>query len=285
MQENNNQIITVRPAVEAVYKYMYQGQERQDELGLNLDSFKWRNYDYAIGRFNKIDRFSDKYYEDTPYHFSKNNPIYFIEMAGDSIITKNLYIKDKSNNYIYKSQIKAFEFFINTNTGKKYLSLFASKGQKIAGFLFKDDGKYHKKGIDLSFGGEPDGANNGDTGVGNNNNGKPNDNGRYSIEINIQGGDDFDVLSTLTHEIFIHADRDVKDILDNGILDNSNIDKDLRKKRFISRHHFQENRDARKKDGTLYSTMGYQILKQGNKKYKKYENNKKVWNSMWHFTY
>ena len=31
------------------YPYKYQGQERQNELGLNWDSYKWRNYDYAIG--------------------------------------------------------------------------------------------------------------------------------------------------------------------------------------------------------------------------------------------
>lgn len=37
------------------YKYKCQGQERQDELGLNWDSFKYRNYDYAIGRFMSID--------------------------------------------------------------------------------------------------------------------------------------------------------------------------------------------------------------------------------------
>jgi len=105
MQENNNQIITVRPTVEAVYKYMYQGQERQDELGLNWDSFKWRNYDYAIGRFNKIDRFAEKYYEDTPYHFSKNNPIYFREMAGDSIRVAQVMIYDNINNTNYKQQL------------------------------------------------------------------------------------------------------------------------------------------------------------------------------------
>ncbi|MFW0739157.1 DUF6443 domain-containing protein, partial [Flavobacterium sp. T12S277] len=41
-------------------KYKYQGQERQDELGLNWDSFKWRNYDMAIGRFMSIDPLAEK---------------------------------------------------------------------------------------------------------------------------------------------------------------------------------------------------------------------------------
>ncbi|MNQ60222.1 hypothetical protein D3C85_744940 [compost metagenome] len=44
-----------------------------------------RNYDPAIGRFFNIDRFAEKYDENTPYHYGKNNPIFFIDIQGDSI--------------------------------------------------------------------------------------------------------------------------------------------------------------------------------------------------------
>jgi RHS repeat-associated protein len=54
------------------YKYKYQGQERQDELGLNWDSFKWRNYDYAIGRFMSIDPLAQQYEYNSPYAFQEN---------------------------------------------------------------------------------------------------------------------------------------------------------------------------------------------------------------------
>jgi RHS repeat-associated protein len=54
------------------YKYKYQGQERQDELGLNWDSFKWRNYDYAIGRFMSIDPLAEEYVYNSPYAFAEN---------------------------------------------------------------------------------------------------------------------------------------------------------------------------------------------------------------------
>ncbi len=37
------------------YKYWYQEQERQTDLDLNWDSFKYRNYNYAIGRFMSVD--------------------------------------------------------------------------------------------------------------------------------------------------------------------------------------------------------------------------------------
>jgi RHS repeat-associated protein len=65
-----------------INKYKYQGQERQDELGLNCDSFKWRNYDYAIGRFMSIDPLAEKYSYQSPYNFSENRVIDGREIEG-----------------------------------------------------------------------------------------------------------------------------------------------------------------------------------------------------------
>jgi RHS repeat-associated protein len=64
------------------YKYKYQGQERQDELGLNWDSFKWRNYDYAIGRFMSIDPLTEEYDDWTPYAFAGNQVVHSRELEG-----------------------------------------------------------------------------------------------------------------------------------------------------------------------------------------------------------
>ena len=63
-------------------KYKFQGQERQDELSLNWDSFKWRNYDYSIGRFMSIDPLAEKYYHNSPYAFSENRVIDAFELEG-----------------------------------------------------------------------------------------------------------------------------------------------------------------------------------------------------------
>ena len=63
----------------------FQGQEEEKELGKNTYAFQWRDYDPAIARFNKIDRFAEKYYDQSPYNFTKNNPIVFQEVKGDSI--------------------------------------------------------------------------------------------------------------------------------------------------------------------------------------------------------
>jgi len=64
------------------YQYKYQGQERQDELGLNWDSFKYRNYDYAIGRFMNIDPLTEQYNTWSPYAFSGNRVIDAREIEG-----------------------------------------------------------------------------------------------------------------------------------------------------------------------------------------------------------
>jgi RHS repeat-associated protein len=64
------------------YQYKFQGQERQDELGLNWDSFKWRNYDYAIGRFMSIDPLTEEYNTWSPYTFSGNRVIDARELEG-----------------------------------------------------------------------------------------------------------------------------------------------------------------------------------------------------------
>ncbi len=68
-----------------VNKYKYNGKEYQDELGLNFYDYGARNYDPALGRFMNMDRFSEKYVDVSPYHYTKNNPVFYIDMRGDSL--------------------------------------------------------------------------------------------------------------------------------------------------------------------------------------------------------
>jgi RHS repeat-associated protein len=66
-------------------KRLFNGKELQDELKLNMYDFGNRNYDATIGRFFNIDRFSEKYLDNTPYHYTKNNPVFFVDIKGDSL--------------------------------------------------------------------------------------------------------------------------------------------------------------------------------------------------------
>ncbi|NDJ00139.1 hypothetical protein GWA97_13705 [Flavobacterium sp. LaA7.5] len=74
----NNVTTSSDPAL----KYKYLGQERQDEMELNWDTFRYRNYDYTIGRFFGVDPISEQFYTISPYQFAHNNPIWKIELEG-----------------------------------------------------------------------------------------------------------------------------------------------------------------------------------------------------------
>lgn len=79
----------------------------QDELGLNTYSYGWREYDPAIGKFNRLDRFSEKYSELSPYNYAANNPLLYREIAGDSINV---------------SRLMAFDQVTNANTTQKIIN-------------------------------------------------------------------------------------------------------------------------------------------------------------------
>lgn len=64
------------------FKYKYNGQEYQDELGLNWTAMDFRNYDPVIGRFFNIDPMSELAPSITPYRFAYNNPISFNDPSG-----------------------------------------------------------------------------------------------------------------------------------------------------------------------------------------------------------
>ncbi len=64
------------------YKYKFQGQERQEDLDLGWDSFKYRNYDYAIGRFFNVDPLAEKFPYMTVYQFAGNKPVWSPEIEG-----------------------------------------------------------------------------------------------------------------------------------------------------------------------------------------------------------
>ena len=67
------------------HKFTYNSKEKQSEFGLNWLSYGQREHDPALGRFNRIDRFAEKYYDLNPYQYGANNPIRYIDINGDSL--------------------------------------------------------------------------------------------------------------------------------------------------------------------------------------------------------
>jgi RHS repeat-associated protein len=80
----------------------FQGQEHIDDLGLNWDSFKWRNYQPEIGRFFNVDPLAEKYVHNGTYAFAENKVITFRELEGlegvhymdgnDHVVEKNVVV-------------------------------------------------------------------------------------------------------------------------------------------------------------------------------------------------
>ena len=97
---------------ETKYQYKLQGQERQDELGLNWDSFKWRNYDYAIGRFMSIDPLAEKYVYNSPYAFSENRVIDARELEGLEAGLLKVLTKYGKKGYDYVARTVKGDFII-----------------------------------------------------------------------------------------------------------------------------------------------------------------------------
>lgn len=63
-------------------KYLYNGKEKQDELGLDWLDYGMRMYDPSIARWMVVDPLTHKLPNWTPYRYAFNNPLAFTDLRG-----------------------------------------------------------------------------------------------------------------------------------------------------------------------------------------------------------
>ncbi len=99
-----------------------QRQEFSDGSGLEWTDFGARMLDNQIGRWFNVDALSEKYYSQSPYNYSLNNPVLFNDLDGRDVDPTRL--KGKEN-------VNALINLLSTKEGYKPIAQFMHKGQSI----------------------------------------------------------------------------------------------------------------------------------------------------------
>ncbi|MCC9017928.1 RHS repeat-associated core domain-containing protein [Flavobacterium lipolyticum] len=94
-------------------KYKFNGMELQDELGLNIYDYGARNYAPALGRWMNIDPLTETSRRFSPYVYTNNNPVYFIDTNGMSAegsgdptyLLQSVNYDKKTGNYAIKENV------------------------------------------------------------------------------------------------------------------------------------------------------------------------------------
>ncbi len=63
-------------------RFLFNGKEKQLTGGLNLLDYGWRMYDPEVGRWFGVDKLAENYYSVSPYVFTMNNPVFFVDPNG-----------------------------------------------------------------------------------------------------------------------------------------------------------------------------------------------------------
>ena len=94
-------LVPTRNYSNPVYRYGFQGQEKDNEIkGIgNSINYKFRMYDPRIGRFFAVDPEAKKYSFQSPYAFATNNPVRLVDVDGLGVRPPD-------------------EWILNTDTGK-----------------------------------------------------------------------------------------------------------------------------------------------------------------------
>lgn len=179
---------------------------------------------------------ADKYLGLSPYSYCALNPVKLVDSDGREIDFSGMFDQNGNAKKGYELACKALLFFAKTSYGQKAFARFAKKGQTIARYTYTEDGKYHNKGIDLSFrvGELKNGYSaSGETGYEMTGSGNTR---RMKLTIAlcnpVVASDDDNIasyLQTFCHEMYFHAYNFAADFIDDGAINDFEIQEQLKK--------------------------------------------------------
>jgi RHS repeat-associated protein len=119
----------------------FQEQRFDDDLGLNLISFKWRTHDPQTGRFLQVDPLSDDYRYQSPYNFSENRVTDGREMEGMEYVSIHHYANGTNGIKMhYKSTDKDINKIHGTTAGFYNSVSYGPAGKGVVHYYYNSEG-------------------------------------------------------------------------------------------------------------------------------------------------
>ena len=136
-----------------VQNHKYNGKEFDNMHGLNTYDYGARQYNPVTGRWDRMDRYSEKYYPHSPYVYCKNNPMIFTDPDGD---TTRVSISN------VPSGLQGPLFIIGTKNEWKNVDLYPmtvtdDKCDIATNYLVTRDALTKKNGVITNYAFEPEG--------------------------------------------------------------------------------------------------------------------------------